>query len=140
MESSISYIIAIFSLDRSVPMNQFDILDRACALLLARADDNGNVNYADALKEMRNKKEFKNYTNQKGLLEVIAELNRLHFVSHVKWDENLSWSGVSDDTEFKLVLKERKWKAPEIRCKRRWDDTIDRNVKMRFERMGLRLL
>ena len=120
-------------------MSQFDILDRACALLLARADDNGNVNYDDALKEMRNKKEFKNYTNQKGLLEVIAELNRLHFLSHVM-DENQSWSGVSDDTEFKLVLKERKWKVPEIRCKRRWDDTIDRNVKMRFERMGLRLL
>ena len=120
-------------------MSQFDILDRACALLLARADDNGNVNYDDALKEMRNKKEFKNYTNQKGLLQVIAELNRLHFLSHVM-DENQSWSGVSDDTEFKLVLKERKWKAPEIRCKRRWDDTIDRNVKMKFERMGLRLL
>ena len=120
-------------------MSQFDILDRACALLLARADDNGNVNYDDALKEMRNKKEFKHYTNQKGLLEVIAELNRLHFVSHVKWDENL-WQVVSDQTQFKLVLKERKWKAPEIRCKRRWDDTIDRNVKMRFERMGLRLL
>ena len=54
-------------------MSQFDILDRACALLLARVDDNGTVNYADALKEMRNKKEFKQYRNHSGLMDVIAE-------------------------------------------------------------------
>ena len=54
------------SIDRTVPMSQYDILDRACALLLARVDENGTVNYTEALKELRNKKEFKQYSNHTG--------------------------------------------------------------------------
>ena len=126
------------STSRIVPMNQYDVLDRACALLLARVDENGIINYNEALKEMRNRKEMKQYSTHKSLVDVLAQLHRLHFVTHIKSNEN-NWEVASDDTEIKSVLKDRKWVAPEIKFKRSWDETIDRNVRMKFERMGLRL-
>ena len=126
------------SIDRTVPMSQYDILDRACTLLLARVDENGIINYTEALKEMRNRKEMKQYSTHKGLVDVLAQLHRLHFVTHIKSSEN-NWEVASDDTEVKLLLRDRKWVAPEIKFKRSWDEAIDRNVKMKFERMGLRL-
>ena len=109
---------------------------KAMVVVLTNSNQDGTVDVVKVMKGLRSKSELRSMANHKSFLEILKAMQEHGLLAKVENPEK-EMVEVDADTKLELVLEGRKWLAPKVQVKRKWDGEVEPSVRLRLEREGL---